>query len=1174
MRILRSAAFIISFLIIAVSIPQSFFSQAVLRQLPQKESSQQKQSMPRQRPPKRPQSADALAAAIRELLKIDPLAPGQEAANHSDDEKSEAEAKPPADDAPIVDLIAYWTDRNGDTDLNAPKPSDSVRRRLLEVIEDRPEMAVSLVVFAPETSDSHDRLYKLLEEETEDEGYWKYFLKDWLKNNSSYFREELIEEVRNMGLQNQLRSLARLDWETAKPILENLAIAGNPQSSLVAISLLYDRAMQGSDTTLTEKYRGLLKAIVGNRGYPNIARQTALSSLMTAEWNGQEDWVVSLFADPTLNNLSQNESRTNAKSREEPEAKVEKKIQRKVRGEEGQTNYGPLSLGLDLKMEKWFSVVTNLVGHSDPTVHKSAVKNIVRFLSMDSIDKEKKKHAVAQKLIPWLTDPGWAEPEDRTSFLQSLDDLQTPELISGLVWVLDHDEDTDNRALAAKALIRYRDPRAIPALRRALEKEGEERNRAYIVTALIECGGVSDDEIVAAVEACARDAVSRSGQENIDTPSEVTAEPLPLKVSIGRILRESDTISITEAQAVRLFDRAKALRRTQPSVAREILRVIEEADLNFSDINVVERIGSGWADLETITIALFNRGSLQKSAGDEIYNLIKQGGYARGVAAAILNDESEYREALKGADVKVQTALLASARYLRDKLPIELVVRLLDSPNRVLALAAESYLEVEDSAVSRKTILARHPGEAYILGFKDSQTIMSGITMSGNEMTGQISEEKLRAEIKSQNGPQEIYAIFKSSSLRSEKGVIIRNRNGRAEISVHEAEGRRNVRWLSAGELEELKSFSSRQEVEDLGPEIMGREYIGGDSLYEYLRLTKAGGRRIVLNSLRRASKNPSLHEELSGLFYRLSVSGEFVTRYTIEDKIPGVEVLFAEKKRRAVAVCEEGRGVRVLLAEKGIEYLEKRGELTAEWRDFSSGKLGGVIEAPESCIQYFAPETGARFYAAGGDEPGIWKAEPEKEPIKLIDGQFNYPVIVTPDGKWLVVVKILDRGERSSQRLIRYNLQTGQEFTIKLPEGAIRNPVTYVTSLGKILLSRANYTSDSQGTAQNLLLDPETGIVQNVKGEFRPLVERGLRGPQPTEKSNEFWAAISNPGIKGTVIGRYDTKNFSFTPALELPEMRLTSSDIWVDSGAEKIWIVYQGQLLRAPMPAISKRR
>jgi HEAT repeat protein len=97
-----------------------------------------------------------------------------------------------------------------------------------------------------------------------------------------------------------------------------------------------------------------------------------------------------------------------------------------------------------------------------------------------------------------LTEPNWAAKEDRDEFIRSLTGLNAPELAPGLIWVLDYDEAPYNRAAAAEALTKYRDPRAIPALRRALEKEKGEQNREKIVTALAECGGLSDDEMAAA----------------------------------------------------------------------------------------------------------------------------------------------------------------------------------------------------------------------------------------------------------------------------------------------------------------------------------------------------------------------------------------------------------------------------------------------------------------------------------------------------------------------------------------------------------------------------------------------------------------------------------------------------------------------------------------------------
>ncbi|HEV2669372.1 MAG TPA: hypothetical protein VG324_30925, partial [Blastocatellia bacterium] len=58
----------------------------------------------------------------------------------------------------------------------------------------------------------------------------------------------------------------------------------------------------------------------------------------------------------------------------------------------------------------------------------------------------------------------------------------------------------------------------------------------------------------------------------------------------------------------------------------------------------------------------------------------------------------------------------------------------------------------------------------------------------------------------------------------------------------------------------------------------------------------------------------------------------------------------------------------------------------------------------------------------------------------------------------------------------------------------------------------------------------------------------------------------------KVTRFGRYDSKNFSFTLLLEIPELKLSDDDIWVDAAGGKIWFVYKGHLLRLPLPRRTK--
>ena len=228
---------------------------------------------------------------------------------------------------------------------------------------------------------------------------------------------------------------------------------------------------------------------------------------------------------------------------------------------------------------------------------------------------------------------------------------------------------------------------------------------------------------------------------------------------------------------------------------------------------------------------------------------------------------------------------------------------------------------------------------------------------------------------------------------------------------------------------------------------------------------------------MRRVPKNPTLHEELSGLFHRLSRSGEFVTRYAIEDKIPGVEVLLADKKQEAVMVCGEGREIRVLVGENGAEYKRSSAEAMPEWREFSSGAPGKVADEPVACrvsslieasmkIRWNDHFNGIRLptrsgdswvYASFGKAAGIWKFELGNEPVMIIGGDYSHPV-VTPDGKWLVAIKSWnERGEYSSQ-LIRHNLRTGEEFRVNWPDSGYRPPFMYLAAHGKVLLGRTGY--------------------------------------------------------------------------------------------------------------------
>lgn len=1177
MPLIQSSIRVAVLLMVAVLIPPPLFSQ--------------------NRQTASPPQTEQIGTAIGELLKQRPLEPKSEnPAAGLDGDSDPVSDKPPADDAPINELITYWRARRYKVLVaGKDKPSDRVRERILEACENRPWLFGQLTHVLPETAETYDRIHRLLTEngKEQDSGEgWQQPLRHWLKSNSLYYREELVEEVRRLGQSNQMdlspvHSLAQLDWDQARPLVEAMTNGADPFRAAQAWGILYDQTRRSGDSAQAEILRSQLQAMVVNRQSPVSVRQTAFQSLMAAEWSGQEEWYLSLFADPLLSGVKLAEGKEYAKTGPDFSGS-QKPIARQQSDDEG-GSFNILWLPVQQNPAKWLPVALRLVGSSDRMIHLAAVSCLASFLATESDAKEPARQA-AQALLPWLTDPNWGGNLERWSYLGALAKMDLPESLPGLIWVLDNDEDATSRAVAAEALIRYRNPQANPALRRALHRETNEMLREPFIAALGQAGpaagGFSDEEAMAAIEAYARHVTTPEGKKEIAEIADLTSEKtLPLPISIGRVYDERDDIELTESLAAKLFARAKAVRSAEPAAARRMLSIAERCGLVVADLNLIERIGEGLVDLDALKLALKSRERMRKRVPDELFTLFKKGGYASGMAALLLGDEDNYNNLLKGKDSTAQTALLAAARYVREKLPVDLVGKLLDS-NQTLA-AAENYLEVEDSAEARRLIWAKHPGEARIVGERVRSEPERGDSVINRW------EEKMRNEVRSEGGSEEIYALVPNHSPDLYGSIVIRVTKGSAEINLYKFEGRRQRRFLTATELRELREFAVRDEVENL--RLHDRESYGGYETsgirFEYLRLTKDGGRRVMTISPRRPPPNgATLHEQLTGKFYQFSHTGEFKLRYDMEDRIPGLEVLLADDSRSVFTACQENRELKVLI-EPEKEGRVPSDRAAAEWHLFTASQLGNVTDEPRSCgyqnsflytpnwLKEFRGQLGVAidWRSKSGEvwfspaniegEPGIWKLEESKSPVKVVSGTYLNS-IATPDGKWLVAKKTVQTADKFDLQITRIQVATGREFVVNAPQLSGHYPIAFVATHNKVLLGQGHYQYGRDFTGgTNYLLDAETGALQQVKGEFRPLQDQTARPLQATDRPNEFWAAMYDQQKKATVVGRYDARLFAFTPVVELPEIRIGSPDLWVDAAEGKLYVTYLGHLLRVPL-------
>ena len=98
------------------------------------------------------------------------------------------------------------------------------------------------------------------------------------------------------------------------------------------------------------------------------------------------------------------------------------------------------------------------------------------------------------------------------------------------------------------------------------------------------------------------------------------------------------------------------------------------------------------------------------------------------------------------------------------------------------------------------------------------------------------------------------------------------------------------------------------------------------------------------------------------------------------------------------------------------------------------------------------------------------------------------------------------------------------------------------------------------------LSLDLDTGAIESVKGEIRPLAQQKLRPLQKAASADEFWAAI--PDAKATQVGIYNIKTLSFKPLISIPQIAFSSMSMWVDETENKVYFVYKGQLLALSFP------
>lgn len=1086
----------------------------------------------------------------------------------------------PADSAPLDDLLAYWGHRTSILYLDGPKPTPAVRQRLLAAFEAEPDELRHLLPFLPETEAAAERVKKLYDEAQSGARFdesWQKSVREWLQFNSKYFLNELLALARKVKdkdgyVENQeaLNALAKVDWSSAEPLLQTLVESGGPRSAALALRLSYQHALEDKDASAEGKYRARLQAIAANSSAPARARDIAIEALSLTEWDGRDEWYLSLFADETLLN-----------------------------SHDGSYGFSPLITLFDRDPDKWIPVMTRLVESKNRAVQQAAASCLVIYAIASP-----RRDAILP-VLRWLSDPDWLKvsPTERVWFMQKMDQLEMPESVPGLIWIVENEE--NNAHWAARTLAHYKDPRAVPALKKALAQENNEDTRQYIIRALIASGGVPEAEQVAALEAYAAKLTTSEGRDDVERYRSYGDDALPVPVSIGNYLaRMKDA---PDSLVVAALARVEYLQKRNPELARVLLEITQRWQARQVDIDMLRRIGAQTADAATIANALERREKLRASVSAELQSLVGAGGTAQGVASVLLADESLAQSILGANDQSAQAALLACARLVQMPLPVAQVGALLESKNPNLKLAAERYLLAEDSPEARQLLWARHENEAFITGWRENILLIAGSDFGAMGK----AEEKLRTELLGDGAPLEIIALVNNSEQPSQ---VVRVYKGKAVYTHYEDASRYRERVITSQELAQLKNFIETNHLMELGPQF-------GDCHHdcyvsEFLSVTKQRGRRMFNHQSIFTLMTTFANFELLG-------KGDGVKiHYRLENEIKGLEVLLADELLSAKDVWQRGKDLRVFVERaetpEEVEQRQKandtpdddednaeaareesrrqeaeRARARFSWRAFTNGKPGALLPQPEGYAtfdesafeveyndsplqadkQLVETTTGNYVVFAGSySKGGLWKKAMGQKAVPITEEGRYANAVVTPDGKWVVAGKAEDHWGQPNY-VVRVNLQTNREYRVKLPPADEFQPIAYLATHGKLLLRRAKDKSNTDPKSispvapEFYLLDAATGQTQLVTGVFEPLQQEGRRSLQPTGKAYEFWAAIPDDANNRTRVGRYNVKDFSFQTLLVVPHLIFDSMKMWVDEDAAKLYVVYEDQLLRLPL-------
>jgi hypothetical protein len=1088
---------------------------------------------------------------------------------------------PPAADAPREELIAYWR--------RAPKEAKAdleTQKRLLKACEENTEELFRLLPrFSEEFTEVYDGLKALAErlkaEKSDRTASAAELVDIWLMNHERHGREDLIArtfpDAKTSNLvepQTALSKLAQGDRENTRKLLFKKSTDVDVYQRTAAICGLLQQF--GKELTAKERVRFQkeLKEIGADVKAPSTARQIAIIQVMEAASADDEKWFLKLFGD----------------------ASVQGEGDRPVRNPDPDGGWllefstSPLAKVVAKRPDYWIPRIVPLVPSKDPATHAAAVYSLLQF------ERDRARADATRPLLPWLKDPNWAPDSERLrgrlTVINNLRELDLPESIPSLLEIIKTATGTELHS-AAFALEHFQTKEAIAPLKEALAREPDWQTRSFVLDALVFLDGFTRQEKIEALESYAEKISTPAGLSEMKEATQSFPGFVPdSKLCLGQKLSEG--YSVNDELIKDSIAAAKLLESSDRATADALCLVIASWHKRETTDFLVEQLRSGNFTGEWL--------SALRENSDVIAALQQAGdlhGASLGVQAALTANQELIHTILNGSRPREQAALLAMARMKSTALPLDRVIGFLDSKDRLLAHAADRYLEATDSAAAREELWRRAPGQTRILGAK-RQFDDEGYTKDDLSPT----EMELRTMVLKDGGPDELYALLGNNGFRRTHHIFVLVYKDRILLRCEEYNGRTRERNLSAVEFRQLCDWLEREHVDDLPTFDEGSA--GDLRQVELLHLSRARGRRVFMidpPDFRDYAFRSNASADRSGP--DATIYGELVHRMTGLDNaptqvfyrslsaLPGFQLVQRREQQEVSSLrIKDDKIFAVTFSpshEAGWHLLTDQGmsdESIPAPPENEEGKTlprvpegyltnGSVIRATNG------PLAGRKIWAGTRDrdgEEGLWSSDASGHIELLMRGHCETPIL-SPDGQWLVADKF-DRDGPNPWITIRMEVASRHVEQVDIPARRLVrvSPIKWIDSLGKVLVARMDSNPDVPWhlrMSQFLLLDPVTGKFEETKLEFRPALEALGRSLQPSKESDQYWAAIAEaqpPPVK-TSIGRYNIKHFQFDPVVQLKGIDLQSDQMAVDEDHGCIWIITNGDVLRITLPTPSNK-